>query len=85
MIISSSILSIEVFEMNKGLYVCMRACHYEGLVSISVLDVSHTAVEKNLECRGCGVMLYLEILVIIFAFRLVDQISKCCILRIHFY
>lgn len=53
----------------------MRACHYEGLVSISVLDVSHTAVKKNLECCGCGLMLYLEILVIIFAFRLVNQIS----------
>lgn len=37
--------------MNQGLYACMRAMlswvHYEGLVSISVLDVSHTAVEKR--------------------------------------
>jgi len=59
---NSRLLSIKAFEMNKGLHALYEGTlswvHYKGLVSISLLDASHTAVEKResgMLCLWCHV------------------------------
>lgn len=64
--------------MNKALYASIRLCSHGSIMKVLLALLSWPGAtlrskRENVECRGCGVMLYL---VIIFAFRLVNPISS---------